>query len=324
MKSKKNLNIKKFLTISQQIELLKSRNLIFTSENSENKNDEYRFKWYLRLYNYQDFVKGYNKIFVKNKIKKIRDENTSIVDYENSKSSGIIEIFNFDRSVSNYLFSNILNFERILKTSIVLAIGTTSKHKTIKNCRLFEIDKNEVANELFKNNLNKNEINKLFESMNSPFKENIQNNRLIEKYKDNKNIIPLWSLIMFWSFGTVFKFYSALKDEYKKEVLKNIFEKNENKRIDINTLEELIGVLKDIRNRIAHNNRIYDIKIQNKKKILNQLLHVNKVKSVKKPIKLMDLISVFELLIINKKNSNNKTLRELISDKCNTIFFQII
>ncbi len=84
------MNNKEFKTIDEQIELLKSRGLKIDNED--------KLKWYLSSYNYQNFINGYNDLFMinedrsKNKYKPI------------ASSNQIINLFNFYRWLSKIYY----------------------------------------------------------------------------------------------------------------------------------------------------------------------------------------------------------------------------
>ena len=81
------MTLKKFKTWDEQIELLKSRNLIIKNES--------KLKLYLQKYNYQNFINAYNDPFMLN-----FDRNANR--YRNDiDSEHIINLFNFDRTISS-------------------------------------------------------------------------------------------------------------------------------------------------------------------------------------------------------------------------------
>lgn len=74
----------------------------------------------------------------------------------------------------------------------------------------------------------------------------------VEKY----NQIPLWVLNTILSFGVMSNFYDDLKDDMKKRIAKDI-----NPMLTPSQLSSILYFLTNVRNKCAHNNRLYSHKI---------------------------------------------------------------
>ena len=107
MKKSKTLNLDKkhFLTVPEQIELLKMRGLKIEKTKS--------LEWYLTKYNYQSFINGYNDFFLL-----AQARNLNMYKHE-ANSDDLIRLFNFDRYVSRFILGDIQNIERFLQNAIV-------------------------------------------------------------------------------------------------------------------------------------------------------------------------------------------------------------
>lgn len=123
-----------FKTINEQIAILRERGLQI--------DDEDYLKKHLKKFDYQKFIKGYNKFFLLNS-----DENKRKYK-EKATSNGIISLFEFDRKISNFLYHHILEIERIITSSVSNVLGFKMKQLGFELGNLFKLDK-EVINELF-------------------------------------------------------------------------------------------------------------------------------------------------------------------------------
>lgn len=162
---------KEFKTIDEQIELLKSRGLKIDNED--------KLKWYLSSYNYQNFINGYNDLFMinedrsKNKYKPI------------ASSNQIINLFNFDRWLSKNILSTIQNIERKISSSIAYVLAI--------NLNYFNNDK---SGNIFKYEFNNPVIEKMFVKMDleewNEIKSRLLDDKKINKMKNYiKNIIQI-------------------------------------------------------------------------------------------------------------------------------------
>lgn len=189
------MKLKKFKTWDEQIELLKSRNLIIKNES--------KLKLYLQKYNYQNFINAYNDPFMLN-----FDRNTNKY-RDDVDSEHIINLFNFDRTISSYIFKYLQNIERELSSIITYIIGEEMNKIGYKSCLVLDFNKYDYK-KIF--TYNKNEIKYLKKQI-----ENLINKRddiLFKKYYQNQKInlkkIPIWVLSLSWDFGTLINIYKKL------------------------------------------------------------------------------------------------------------------
>lgn len=121
---------KKFMSFLEQISILRARGLNILDAN--------KLIWYLKAYNYQNLINGYNDLFMKNedrKINKYKDIATS---------EGIIELFNFDRNISKVILSSIQNIERMLSTAIAYTIAKILCENGYDDGNIFSIKNNDA------------------------------------------------------------------------------------------------------------------------------------------------------------------------------------
>lgn len=240
-------------------------------------------------HNYQNFVNGYNDYFFKN-----FNRNTN--DYAKNNADGIISLFNFDRRMSQLVLSNILNIERHFSNCFITAVCKFKRN--YMDGKIFALKKNDF-DLLFDLSSEENKIkyNYIKEKWNQPFEKNLNNN-LIKKYLNNKNEIPLWSICIFWSFDFLMNFFQILNIKIKNNILKIMFS---NKiKINVSQFYSIMVVIKNIRNRICHNNVFYNFKCRSKE--LSNFLQANGLNSSR--------IRIFEIIYIIEKFNFKISLAE--------------
>ncbi|MDE6473445.1 MAG: Abi family protein, partial [Ureaplasma sp.] len=253
---KANEKEKEHLTIEQQIELLKCRNLKI--------NNVSKTKWYLERYNYQLIINGYNDPFIKS-----FDRRKNLYDYDSSFES-IIELFDYDRMISDIILSEIQNIERTLSHKIAYIISEEMFTYKQKNGKIFKID-DKLFKILFKEKIPFNE----FKSEITKYVNKINDNLFI-KYHSNIEDIPIWTLSLSWTFGNLIFIFRNLNKNLQKKIINSYG----NLSWNIDQFTKIMIVLNRIRNRTAHNNVLYNvsIKLNNKMKSffeINEDLRIN-------------------------------------------------
>ena len=235
--------IKYFLTLDEQIELLKNRGL------SVEQNDKAIF--YLKSCNYQNFINGYNDPFLQG-FRRISNK------YKiGSKFQNIIDLFNFDRTISRYVLGNIQNFERLLNSSIVYCVCQILDDCGIKNGLGLSISDEITWKKIFASNFEN--LEKIKRILSCTFEKSKKNN-LLKKYQTVENV-PLWSLFVYADFGNILKFYTSLSNELKMSIINHIFKINN--YLSIYEFESICRIFKNIRNRCCHNNVLYNFSFEN-------------------------------------------------------------
>ena len=284
---------KEFKTFDEQIFFLKQKGLFI--------DDEEKLKWYLKSFNYQNIINGYNDFFMINNDRKTNK-------YKNiSNSNGIIELFNFYRYISKLLLGDIQNIERKISTSIAYTLSSIMKENNVNDGRLFNLSYDHVTiKKIFKiQNKNEGEWKKIQKNI-------LKNLNLKEKIFNNANQdikeIPVWSLVIRLSFGSLIYLLKIMNKNIFYKIMENSNLKNYN---DLSNKEmiEIFEILKNARNRICHNNVLYNIKISNKN---NKINLINKfINQDKKP----NLYSLVLIILKLEKPQQNNYLIEKINEK---------
>ena len=284
MSKKCEIKQKPFLTFEEQLaHLLKNRKLNVKKENSN------KLLAYLKCYNYQNFINGYNDPFMKG----FRRRNNQYI--ESVTEQSIIELFNYDRWLSKTVLSNIQNFERRFNTAICYYISLKLKSIGCLNGDILSLDIEEYKHIFKTNNIKKLEfIQNLFFQIYDRTR-----NDLTKKYEDNFKKIPIWSLLIFASFGELITLYNKLNDDIQKQITYHMF----NNKIDFITLSKVMTLFKDLRNRCCHNNVVFNFKVSKNEKIIKKFMleHFNGFSG---DVKITNIVLLIDYLSFSFDNKN--------------------
>jgi abortive infection bacteriophage resistance protein len=220
---------KNFKTLDEQIEILKSKGLIVE--------DEEFAKEILLRENYF-FINGYRLLFMKS-----QNDKKFVV---GATFRELYAMFNFDRQVRNILFKNLLIIENNIKSFLSY---TLSKAYGIK-----ESDYLNPAN--FNRTPEKSrQVNDLLKKMRRQIRANTDLHTATSHYQSNYGYIPLWIAVKVLSFGIVSELYLILKPDDKKTVAQFF-------NIEANELEVYLPILSNYRNLCAHEEILFDHRVQ--------------------------------------------------------------
>lgn len=102
----------------------------------------------------------------------------------------------------------------------------------------------------------RSEINRLIQY-------NYSKNAIVNHFYDNDKPLPVWALFEVMTLGNFGVFYSCLKQSVKSGISDDL--KLPSNFDGANILEHLVFTLKDLRNAIAHNSAVYDVRFQRAK-----------------------------------------------------------
>ena len=213
--------VKKTTTIEEQIEILKSRDVVIENEDFA--------KNFLRIYNYY-FITGYLYPYKTNDDK-----------YKNISFDKITIQIKFDMRLREICMYTLDIIEKGLKTIIAYEFSHNYENGNVAYAHSLyfpnDIDKHTKLMEHYNNSLN--------------------NNKKLPYVKHNLNIygiLPTWVAIELFTLGNVEKFFSMLNSDAKKKIEDIIgFPKNK--------IENWIENLRIFRNMVAHNQRLYNFSI---------------------------------------------------------------
>lgn len=213
--------VKKPTTIDEQIQILKSRNIII--------DDEKAARECLITYNYY-FITGYLYPY------KINNEKYECVNF-----SLIINQIKFDMRLREICMYGLEIIEKTLKTIIAYYFSHTYSCGNIAY----------YYPEFFPGK------EKQHEKLIILYNKTLENNKDLNFVKHNKDtygILPIWAAIELFTMGNLENFFKILNSECVKEIEKSLgFPKNK--------ISSWIESLRIFRNMVAHNQRLYNFSI---------------------------------------------------------------
>lgn len=273
---------KTFKTIDEQIDILKSRNIII---------DDYSKAYdLLSKNNYYYLINGYKDLFIDNTSK----EEKYIT---GTKIEEIYALYEFDKDIKINFLKYLLLIENEIDTYIAYEFSKSYGHKN------YLIPAN-FCNSNFKQFL----IEKFIKDINLEIDYQYKNsNEMIIHYLDNYKYIPLWVLVRILSFGKISKFYSLMKPKEQ-----NTISRKYNLRIP--EFRIILHNLTLIRNICAHDEKLYDIKMKNR---ISSTIYHKKLKIENKngnyQFATRDLFSIIiALKLLLEKDQFNRFYSEII------------
>ncbi len=220
---------KKFRSLGEQIQILKSKGLVI--------DDEEKAKDILFRENYF-FISGYRHLFMRTYKEKKFLAGTTFDE--------LYSMFVFDRRIRNIMFKNILIIENNIKSIISYQLSKKYgfKEKDYLNSRNFNQD-----------SLKSRQVHDVLNKMRRQIKINGSQHSATLHYISNYGYIPLWVLVKVLSFGIVAEFYNILKtdDQYS---IAQVY------GIDSESLQIYLALLSNYRNLCAHEDILYDHRTQ--------------------------------------------------------------
>lgn len=302
----------KFLTISEQIDRLKTRNL--------NIKNYKLLESYLEKYNYENFVNLYYKFLSKPNTKTFLDGVSSDI---------LIDIFDFDRKLSIRLLSDVLELERIITTKLIYFLP----QYFYENRQRYSNNDNEIMLEIesLKNGTILTLSSKTLCSIFPKLSNNEQNYNVEDFLKNIKQYVPInilndnpsiWKIAIYWSTGTLRYIYDLLDDDTRMYFIKQF---NFDVPIYPSEMYEIIYMLNNLRNRICHNNAVYDFKFHNtwKDKNGNSIFPQPIAKLIKrfykyKPnkIRIRQVTEIFDIFI---KSNLTLDVKNILNEFCDNV-----
>ncbi len=220
-----------FKTLDEQVDILKQKGLYI--------DDEVLAKEILLRENYF-FINGYRMLFMKSP----SDKNF----VTGATFRELYSMFNFDRHIRNILFKNLLIIENNLKSIISYHLSKTYGIK--------ESDYLNPAN-FNRSNDKSRQVNDLIKKMKRQIRSNADSHTATSHYQMNYGYIPLWIAVKVLSFGIVSELYIILKPSDQKEIA-NFF------KVNVDDLILYLPILSNYRNLCAHEEILYDHRVQRK------------------------------------------------------------
>lgn len=229
---------KPFKTVEEQIEILKSRNLMFLNEEGAKEN--------LKRYGYYEIINGYKKPFLKN-------ENDDDLGYKDGISfEHIFNLYLLDKNLRLDVLYSISFFEQNLKQ----AISNSISHKISEQQELY-------INPTIYNSGIHNERTRLLRMMERLTQEDTQP---IKHYREKHQNIPPWILLKRFTLGQTIMLFRLISDPLIKEeiialmlgIKSNLLSQLDKTFKIKQAFGDMLQLILDYRNLAAHDGRIYD------------------------------------------------------------------
>ena len=220
---------KTFKNLDEQIEILKSKGLVI---NNVDHTKEILFRE-----NYF-FISGYRHLFMRS-----AKDNQFI---SGTTFEELYAMFVFDRKIRNIMFKHTLIIENNIKSIISYTLSKKYgfKEKDYLNPKNYNQDSSKVRQVYDVLNKTKRQI-----------RVNGKQHKATMHYLNNYGYIPMWILVKVLSFGIIAELYNILKPEDQLNIA-------EFYNIDIETLSIYLSLLANSRNLCAHEDILYDNRMQ--------------------------------------------------------------
>lgn len=221
-----------FKTIDEQIDILKSRNVVI---------DDYdRAYNLLSKNNYYYLINGYKDLFI--------DSTSKEEKYINgTKLDELYALYEFDKNIKINFLKYLLLIENEIDTYIAYEFSKSYGHKDYL-----------VPTNFCYLNSKQSLIEKFIKDVDFEIEYQYKNsNEMIIHYLDNYKCVPLWVLVRILSFGKISKFYSLMKSKEQNAISRKY-------NLRIHEFRIILHNLTLIRNVCAHDEKLYDIKMKNR------------------------------------------------------------
>ncbi len=222
-----------YKTYDEQIEILKIRGLFIS--------DEKIAKELLKQNNYYNLINGYKDIFIQRGI-------TPETFINGVSFDEIYSLHQFDKELRLNLSHILIIIERAISSILAHEFS-----RSFPNHNMDYLDINNYNEERYPI-----QTSQLVTKLNNLLIDAIDHNEsMICHYKTKYNQIPLWVFINKISFGTVAKMYQYLLPRERAAIAKSISEISK-LTLYPNDIQEAVNVLVLLRNKCAHDQKVYD------------------------------------------------------------------
>lgn len=232
------MNSKTFLSISEQIDRLKSFGIKIQNSDATIKK--------LSKNSYYNIINGYREPFLYLDQKNKYQKGTSFDE--------IYSLYDFDRKIRNAIFPYLLDIENSLKSEILYEFANARDddnvllHDTDAYLKLSSYEAT-ITNQRNQVKQTTELISGLHNIISKSFDKSETFNHHLTKY----GYIPLWVLGTQLTFGNISKFYSCMKSKNRQNISKKYHMSDK----EFNNILKLLTVA---RNHCAHYNRLYCLK----------------------------------------------------------------
>jgi abortive infection bacteriophage resistance protein len=189
----------------------------------------------IRQLNYYNLINGYKTPFIQT--------STPYEKYlPGTTFEEIYALYEFDRKLRLLTLNQLLKIEKETKTLISYSFSKNYGHKDYLKIENFD----KVGSKKY------SQVCDLLSSLFKKISQNIEKDLSVTHYVSGKNYLPLWVLTNTMSFTDTSKFYSCMMQKDRDDVAKRL-----KWGLRENQLASALHFLSSIRNRCAHDERLY-------------------------------------------------------------------
>ncbi|MGX7197855.1 Abi family protein [Enterococcus olivae] len=241
--------MKPFKTLDEQMDLLEERGLTICNKE--------KTKRYLLEHSYYKVINVYSKFF--------QEEENRYIEHATFEEIRLVHIF--DTELNSTLFKFLIECEKHFKSIVSHRFSEYYRDIPFAYLKTSSYDDSNILQLT-------NSISVLSKVITSQIRDRKAN--AIKHYYQNHQDIPLWVLISHLTFGQIVRIYTHFDNKLKNTIAKDLsyyLESNLNKKIIIEPkeVESILFNLIDIRNCVAHNNKLFDFKCKNNLKYIEEI-----------------------------------------------------
>ncbi len=269
-----------FKTIDEQIEILRSKGMVF---------EDYDKAREILLRENYFFLNGYRSPFLMNGTKRF---------IEGTTFEELYSLFTFDRFFRNIIFKNVLIVENNYKSiySYVLSKKYGYKEKDYLNINNFDRSKEKNR-----------QINDLLRKLKRQIRINGYQHQATSHYINNYGYIPMWVGVKVLSFGLMSELFTILKSEDRKEIADYY-------NLSPEKIENYMSILANYRNLCAHEDILFNHETQ--KTIADTTFHLQLGIPKVDDEYIYGKHDIFALLIILKELLTTDDFKMMMNEIC--------
>lgn len=269
-----------FKTIDEQIEILRSKGMVF---------EDYDKAREILLRENYFFLNGYRSPFLMNGTKRF---------IEGTTFEELYSLFTFDRFFRNIIFKNVLIVENNYKSiySYVLSKKYGYKEKDYLNINNFDRSKEKNR-----------QINDLLRKLKRQIRINGYQHQATSHYINNYGYIPMWVGVKVLSFGLMSELFTILKSEDRKEIADYY-------NLSPEKIENYMSILANYRNLCAHEDILFNHETQ--KTIADTTFHIQLGIPKVDDEYIYGKHDIFALLIILKELLTTDDFKMMMNEIC--------
>ncbi len=269
-----------FKTIDEQIEILRSKGMVF---------EDYDKAREILLRENYFFLNGYRSPFLMSGTKRF---------IEGTTFEELYSLFTFDRFFRNIIFKNVLIVENNYKSiySYVLSKKYGYKEKDYLNINNFDRGKEKNR-----------QINDLLRKLKRQIRINGYQHQATSHYINNYGYIPMWVGVKVLSFGLMSELFTILKSEDRKEIADYY-------NLSPDKIENYMSILANYRNLCAHEDILFNHETQ--KTIADTTFHLQLGIPKVDDEYIYGKHDIFALLIILKELLTTDDFKMMMNEIC--------